>query len=153
MTASRCQSWSSSGAGVSSMAASDAAFTGSERSTADFLAGGFRGALEREHVAHSRLELDEVSAPAPEVALVRNGVVHLVRVMGGHAQCLYVQVEPARLDIAGIEIDHGDHDVRKIGRGLAIGNELIVVGGKEGEAPVALQRRIVTARRIHAGNE
>src|SRR5690242_14143914 len=118
MTASRCQSWSSSGAGASSIAASDAAFTGSERSTAVFLADGFPGPLEREHVAHSRLELDEVAAPAPEVALARNGVMHLVRRVDLHAQRVDVEVEPARLDVAGIEVHRGYHDVREIGRRL-----------------------------------
>ena len=47
------------------------------------------------------------------------------------------------LRVVRVEVDHGQHDVRIVGRALRVRQQLLVLGEVEPQAAVALQRRVL----------
>src|SRR5437868_7366763 len=98
-----------------------------------------------------RVHHHEIAPPAPLVAFA---VELFVDGEGGvfrQPQRLEIESDPARLRIVRIEVHAGEDAVAA--RALRIAEELVVVGGVEGEAPVRLQGRVRVADGIEARDQ
>src|SRR5262245_18678695 len=82
-----------------------------------------------------RVELDVVPVPLPAVdAPAPEQVLHL-ELLAAEAE-----LDPARLHVAGVEVDDGEDEV--VAFLLRVGDQLIVVDLVKLQAPVGLERRV-----------
>src|SRR5262245_18197006 len=126
MTASLYQSGS---AGCASGAGGAAASSCSSSSGMDSLV--YKENVRGERV---RVEFDVVFVPLPHIAPAPQPVLHL------ELRAAEVELDPARLHIAGVEVHHGKHEVVAVL--LRLRDQLVVVDLVEFQAPVRLQRPV-----------
>src|SRR5258706_11650438 len=81
------------------------------------------------------IQLHEVAPAAPGVTVGGDEVVQLVA-RAGRA----IEIEPAALRVFGIQVDGHQNEI--VARLLRVAQQLVVVGGMEAQAPVALQGRV-----------
>src|SRR5690242_4344601 len=93
-----------------------------------------------------RIELHEVAPARPGVAAAAQQVLQVVGLALAPRE-----VDPARLQVARVEVD-GDED-QVFAFLLRVDEQLVVVGGMELQAPVALQRRVLPADVVEAPDE
>src|ERR1700716_4357576 len=92
-----------------------------------------------------RVEHDVVMPSPPDVTLVAQQIVHLVRLLGIECQRLDVEVDPPGLRLMRVEVHHGQDDVAGGGVYFQVGDQLLVIDGAEVQSAVGLQCGIFAA--------
>src|SRR5579872_2188716 len=100
-----------------------------------------------------RIERDEIARSPPQISRSRQQIVRLEGLLALHAQRGEVQLEPTALFVVWVEIDCHQHGLARIGSGLAVDEQRVVVATMEHEPAVALQRLILAANPIYARDE
>src|SRR5581483_8030036 len=96
-----------------------------------------------------RAQLDVVPRAIPQVAARAQQVVYLVGLRRLDAQRVEWQVDPARLRVMRVQVNHRQDQVVAVGAFLRVGDELVVVHRHEPQARVEVQRRVLAADAIH----
>src|SRR6266852_3695113 len=91
-----------------------------------------------------RIELDVVARSVPDVPRPAEELMRLVAAISVDAQRLERQRDHADLLVMWIDVDDGQDHVCKVVGALGVGDDLVVLGGVEHQAVVAVQRRVLT---------
>src|ERR1044072_5421044 len=100
-----------------------------------------------------RLHGDEDARPSPVIAGPGQEVVHLEALVGAEPQGLEIESQPGRLRVARIEAHRDQHHVAEVLRRLAVAEDLVVLGGMEGERRVRLQGGVLPPDAVDEGDE
>src|SRR6266571_5951009 len=100
-----------------------------------------------------RAELDIVARPLPHVARPTEKLVRLVALVALDAEILERQVDHADLRVMRVKVDHRQHHVGQVLCALRVGEQLVVLGGVEPKAPVALKGRILAPDLVDQGDQ
>jgi len=101
---------------------------------------------------HLGVQLDEIARRIPLVACLAQQVVGLEG-LGREPQFGEWQLQPAGVGVVRIQVHHCQNDVGEIRRVFTVADQLLVVDRMEAQAAVALQRGVVPADPVDAGDE
>src|SRR6185437_4193795 len=93
-----------------------------------------------------RVELHEIAPAGPGVAPAAEEVLHLVSLALAPGE-----VQPAGLDVLRVEVDDNEYEI--VFRFFTENQQMVVVGGMELEAPVALQRDVLPPNPVQPGDQ
>src|SRR5216684_6488644 len=100
-----------------------------------------------------RIKLNVIVYPVPKITSIGKQIVHLIALLRIELERLYGQIDPARLSVMRIEVDHHYDDVGEICGRLAVDNQLIVVDRVKAQTPIAVQSGILMTYVVHARNQ
>src|ERR1700704_1464538 len=89
-----------------------------------------------------RVDLDIVAWAVPQVTRPAQKLVRLKTAVAPDAEVLERQGDHAGLSVVGVDVDDGEDNVGKVGGGLGVGDQLLVLGWVEPEAAIAVQGRV-----------
>jgi hypothetical protein len=106
-----------------------------------------------EYVGAPRLQLNIVSRPGPRICLVGKQIVNAKGLVRLNPELCKVQVNPSCLRILMVKVYYHQNDVFLLRIGLAVADEIGLVGGMEAKAAIAVQRSMLSSDFVDAGDQ
>ena len=100
-----------------------------------------------------RIELDKISFTLPDVLVVAKKVMNQVGLGRIQSPLIHGNVDPSRLRMKGVEIDHDQDEVRQIGGGLSVKKEGIIIHLINAEIPSGVEGRVLSPDLINFCNK
>src|SRR5262249_7097978 len=94
--------------------------------------------LEQPRGKMLRIELDELPPALPDSAVAAEELGHGIGATLLQAEGLEIEIQRTALRRPGVEVHHGQHDVRAVLSSLAVGDHLLIIDGVKPQALVAL---------------
>src|SRR6266542_6431759 len=109
--------------------------------------------VEDDRRADRRVQLHPVARSLPEIGRAVDEIDGLVYPRRIDPQLLQRQLQRAAPDLAGIQVDHRQHDIREVRCSLRVGDEPLVADWVKRQAVVGLERAMLVTDPIDPADE